>query len=107
MRLIVEREREIQKFKPEEYWAIVATLLKIKNQKSKVKNYEFEATLIQKDGKNLDKLEIKNKQEADKILQDLNSADYVVDSVEKKRNKKASCPAFYNQHIATGFVAKI
>ena len=36
VRLVVEREREIEKFRSQEYWTIVASLLKIKNKKSKI-----------------------------------------------------------------------
>jgi len=86
VRLIVEREREIEKFIPTEYWNIEALLKKI--------DREFNASLVKKDGKVLDKLEIKNKAEADKILQDLNNADYIVESVEKKEVNRNPLPPF-------------
>src|SRR4029079_18230310 len=50
VRLIVEREREIQKFKPQEYWSIVATF---------DKDGQFIGKLSKVDGKSLDKLGIK------------------------------------------------
>jgi len=77
VRLIVEREREIEAFKPVEYWSIEALLKKQK---------EFTAKLIGK--------EIKNKKEADKILEDLNDADYIVESVEKKETNRYPAPPF-------------
>ena len=86
VRLVVEREREIEKFIPTEYWGIEALLEKEKKQ--------FNASLSKKDGKAVDKLEIKNKTEADKILSDLNSADYIVESVEKKETKRFPAPPF-------------
>ena len=86
VRLIVEREREIQKFVAEEYWGIDALLKKSNN--------EFSSSLSKKDGKAIEKLEIKNKAEADKILGDLNSANYIVESVEKKETKKHPAPPF-------------
>jgi len=86
VRLIVEREREIEKFVPTEYWDIEALLKKL--------NHEFSASLIKKDGKTIEKLEIKNKVEADKILQDLNGADYIVDLVDKKETRKYPAPPF-------------
>ncbi|MEK7562564.1 MAG: type I DNA topoisomerase, partial [Patescibacteria group bacterium] len=85
VRLVVEREREIEKFIATEYWGIEALLKKDK---------EFLASLIKKDNKSIDKLEIKNKLEANKILQDLNNADYVVESVEKKETKRYPAPPF-------------
>ena len=65
VKLIVDREEEIEKFIPEEYWNIYA---KLKSKKSKT---EFDAHLYGKQGK---KIEIRNKKEADKILKDLENA---------------------------------
>jgi len=93
VRLIVEREREIEKFVPQEYWNIIATL-KSQNQNSESQNQEFKATLIKKNGESIDKLEIKNKNEADKILMGLDGADYLVELVEKKETKKYPAPPF-------------
>lgn len=87
VRLVVEREREIQNFKPQEYWTVSALLLKIKDG-------EFEAILIKKDGKVIQKLGIKNKKEADKIVKDLKGAEYKVISVEKKEIKRNPLPPF-------------
>jgi len=86
LRLVVEKEREIEKFVPTEYWSIEALLKKI--------DKEFPASLTKKDGKVIDKLEIKNKDEADKILKDLNEADYIVKEVEKKETRRNPAPPF-------------
>jgi len=85
VRLIVDRERERDAFNKEEYWSIEALLSKDKT--------EFESKLHAKDGKKLDKLEIKNQKEADKILSDLNNAKYQISDVKKKeKQKKAPAP---------------
>ena len=98
VKLVVEREREIEKFKPEEYWTIVATLLKIKNQKSirqlTDKNNEFEAVLIKKDEEVVPKLGIKTREEAEKIVKDLNGAEYKVINIERKEVKRNPLPPF-------------
>ncbi|MDD3242002.1 MAG: type I DNA topoisomerase [Bacilli bacterium] len=74
LKLIVDREREIEAFVPEEYWSITA-------------NFEsFEADIFQY--KN-EKLEIKNLDEANNILSKLGNK-FVVDSVETKEKKKSS-----------------
>lgn len=86
VRLVVEREEEIKKFVPVEYWQVLATLQKDGKQ--------FEAQLIKKDGKPIDKLEVKNKQEADEILNHLENAAYTVESVEKKETRKNPLPPF-------------
>ena len=86
VRLVVEKEEEIKKFVPQEYWSIEAFLKKL--------DKEFSANLIKKGEKSIEKLEVKTKEEADKILSDLNSANYVVESVEKKETKRNPLPPF-------------
>ena len=88
VRLVVEREREIQKFVAEEYWTIEALF-----EKSGAAP-DFSGVLHAIDGKKLDKLEIKNGETANKILRDLASAAYNVSRVEKKRVKRAPAPPF-------------
>jgi len=87
VRLIVDREREIEAFKSDEYWTIVATLFKIKNN-------EFEALLIKKDGKTISKLEIKMRKDADEILKDLEDAKYKIINIETREIKKSPNPPF-------------
>ena len=86
VRLVVEKEREIEKFIAQEYWSIEAQLSK--------SGKELKAILSKKDGKSLDKLEVKNKEEADKILQDLNEAEYIVSQIEKKETSRYPAPPF-------------
>ena len=59
VKLIVDRENEIESFIPEEYWNIIANLLDTKSKK------KFEAKLVGKDNK---KIEIHTKEEVDEIL---------------------------------------
>jgi DNA topoisomerase-1 len=86
VRLVVEREREIKNFVPQEYWTIEALLKKQKN--------EFKASLIKKVGKAIPKLGIKTKKEADKIVKDLKGAEYKVETIEKKEIKRNPLPPF-------------
>ncbi len=81
VRLIVEKEREINKFKPTEYWEIFS---KVKKQKSKTKD-EFVVQLVKIDGK---KAEIKSENESAKILNDLKKADYKIIDVRRKKITK-------------------
>src|SRR3989344_1679018 len=83
VRLIADREKEIQAFQPQEYWSLSA-FLNTKKEQEKV----FEAYLYKKDGKVLDKLEIKNKEESDRILKDLGGAEYKVVGVESKEARR-------------------
>ena len=92
LRLIVEREEEIKNFIPQEYWTIVASLLKIKNQKSKIKN--IEAALYKINGEIIPKLGIKTKEEADKIVGDLKECEFAVSKIVKKELKRNPLPPF-------------
>ena len=85
VRLICEREEEIEKFVPEEYWNIYATFL------DENTNLEFEARLAQMNGK---KLEIHSKEEVDGILEDLKGAKYVVTVIKKGEKKRTPAPPF-------------
>ena len=85
VKLIVEREEEIEKLIPEEYWNIYADL---KDNESKK---QFEAKFY---GKNNKKIEIHSKEEIDKILEDIENAKYVVKEVKKGEKKRNAAPPF-------------
>ena len=85
VKLIVDREEEIEKFIPEEYWNIFVDL---EDEKSKK---QFEAKFYGKDGK---KQEINNKEEADEILKNIDKAKYVVQEVKKGEKKRNAAPPF-------------
>ncbi len=84
VRLIVEREREIKAFKPEEYWSIDVNLNKEGEKEKTIK-----AHLHKIDDQIIDRLEIKDRAAADKITDDLHNAKYIVADVEKKEAKKS------------------
>ncbi len=81
VRLIVQREREIKKFNSQEYWTISAIL-----QNSA--HLPFAARLNKINGKTIDKLEIKNQEQAEEILKSLDNAEYSVADLEKKQAKR-------------------
>ncbi len=72
LKLVVDREREIREFKPQEYWTIEGIFKKI------------EGNLIRYNGKKLDKFDIKTKDEAEKIVNELKPLSYKVSKIEKK-----------------------
>ncbi len=86
--MICDREEEIAAFVPVEYWSVTAELQKDKNDLS------FKAMLVSKDGKKYEKLDIKNKQQTDDILKELENAQYKVSSVEKKERKRSPYPPY-------------
>lgn len=84
VRLVWERENEIGKFKPDEYWVVGADL---KTNKKELVTVE----LSKIDGK---KQGVKNKAEADKIRKDLEGAEYVISAIDKKPRKAHPRPPF-------------
>lgn len=76
LRLIVEREEEIKKFKPEEYWTIEAVLEK--------GGTEFKAKIFAVNGKNLDKLAIRSKEKAEEIIRAVRGREFVASKVAGK-----------------------
>ncbi len=85
VKLIVDREKEIENFIPQEYWNIYATLHDKKSKKS------FEARFY---GKNSKKVELGNKEEVDKILEDIENEKFIVDNVKKGEKKRVAAPPF-------------
>jgi len=89
VRLIVEREREIQQFKPIEYWSLEALL---KNHGG-VEKEQFEASLTKKDDK---RIEIKKEKESKVVVKDLEAKNtkWKVEKNEQKDVKKHPSPPF-------------
>ena len=85
VKLIVDREEEIEKFIPEEYWNIYADLKDIKSKK------QFETKFYGKNGK---KLDIHSQKEVDEILKDLENQKYIVDEIKKGEKKRTPAPPF-------------
>src|ERR1700743_2648267 len=76
LRLVVEREQEIEAFKPQEYWSIDADLDTAKGG--------FNARLAQLDGKNIDKMSLANQAEATRAVDLINAQKFSIGSVESK-----------------------
>ena len=85
VKLIVDREEEIEKFIPQEYWNIYAKLLDEKSKKV------FGAKLYGKDKK---KIEIHSKEEVNEILNNIENAKYIVDEIKKGEKKRTPAPPF-------------
>lgn len=88
LRIIVEREEEIKKFKADEYWTISTILKKLKSKLT------LEAEVLKINGETISKLGIENKEEADKIAEDLGKCDFSVDKIDKKEVRKNPFPPF-------------
>ena len=86
VRLIVEREREIEAFKPEEYWTIEGLFTKDDN--------DINAKLNSTPEKKLTKFDISDKKGSDKILDELKGQKYTVGKVDEKESKRNPLPPF-------------
>jgi DNA topoisomerase I len=84
LRLIVEREREIKAFEKKEYWTIDAHLAASKPP-------AFDARFV---GKGEEKIEVNNGEDAEKIRAALETANWVVRSVDKKERRRNAAPPF-------------
>jgi len=87
LRLIVEREEEINNFKPDEYWTIVGEFETEKKEK-------FEANLVKIGEETISKLGVKTQAEAEKIKRDLESSKYSIKKIEKSEANKNPSPPF-------------
>jgi DNA topoisomerase-1 len=87
LRLVCDRELEIEKFVRREYWSLVATLATPRND-------TFEARLVGADGKKLQRLDIGLGAEAEAFKQALETAAFTVASVEAKPVKRHPQPPF-------------
>ena len=85
VKLIVDREEEIEKFIPEEYWNIYVKLLDEKSNKI------FDARFYGKDGK---KQDIHSKEQVDEILTNIKNAKYIVEEIKKGEKKRTPAPPF-------------
>ncbi len=85
VRIVVDRELEIRAFNPEEYWTIDTKLVPKGLRKS------FSASLY---GNEEGKIKITCKDEADKIISDLDGAEFVITKVKNSTRKKSPAPPF-------------
>ncbi|KQP68740.1 type I DNA topoisomerase [Methylobacterium sp. Leaf112] len=87
LRLVCEREREIEVFKPREYWSLVATL-------TTDTGAVFDARLTGADGRKIQRLDVGTGEEAAAFKRDLELATFSVGSVEAKPAKRHPAPPF-------------
>jgi len=89
LKLVCDREREIEKFVPEEYWNLFARLTGSQPP-------EFEAKLLKKAGETI---AVSNGETANAILADLNGASWVVASVITRERKRNAAPPFITSKL--------
>ncbi len=90
LRLVCEREKEIQAFTAQEYWTIDALLA----QTGANKPAPFKSRLHSIDGKRLDKFAISNQEQADRLVKELQSCPFGVQSITRSEKKRNPAPPF-------------
>lgn len=88
LRLVVDREREIKAFKPEEYWNLEAVFTK--------DDVEIPTRYFKVNGENPD---LTSKAQVDKLLADLKNAKFTVTSIEKKERSRKAQPPFITSRL--------
>lgn len=83
VKIICDRQKEIEKFEPEEYWTIAVKL------REKPKSMQFTADLVKFKNK---KIEIKNTEAAARVVSELKQAQYTVSNSVRRERKKKSAP---------------
>ena len=87
LRLIVDREMEIESFKPQEYWSINLSLIYERNKK-------FEAKGIEYKNKKIEKFTINTKEYADEIVKDFQNSKFCVEDISSVPKKRKPLPPF-------------
>lgn len=98
LRILVDREKEILNFKPEEYWNVSAVLEKPADKP------QFKAVLAEQNGK---KLKVKNKEQCDQALAVLTNAPYVVRAVKRSVSLSRPQPPFTTSTMQQDAVNKL
>ena len=97
LRIICEREREIYRFEPEEYWSLTAHL-------EGNTPPEFMAKLVKR---NSEKLKIPDQKASDNILEELSGESFVVDKILKKTTKRNPQPPFITSKLQQEAIRKL
>lgn len=104
VRLIVEREEEIKKFKPQEFWTIEGIF--------NAKDRPFPAFLHKLDNKQLKKFDLKSKKQVQKIIDNLKKLEFLIADIKQKEIKKNPYPPYktstlqQDAYIKLGFSSK-
>lgn len=100
LRLVCDREAEIERFKPQEYWSIVAHLATIRGE-------TFDARLSAFDGEKIQRLSVKNGDIAGTIKRMLDASTFAVESVEAKPTRRNPGPPFTTSTLQQAASAKL
>ncbi len=98
LKMVVDREREIRQFKPQEYWTITAHLVKDK------KTASFKCEFGDIDGK---KFKVENKETADSVIEGSKKGKWLVDSVKRAQSFSKPAPPFTTSTMQQDAISKL
>ncbi|WP_297443221.1 type I DNA topoisomerase [Sulfurimonas sp.] len=96
LKLVVDREREIKAFIPQEYWTINTAF-----------KTNIDATLIKHKDEKISKLSIENKEKADAITQSVKNDNFIIAKIETKQRKSATPPPFMTSTLQQAASSKL
>jgi DNA topoisomerase-1 len=99
LRLVVERDREIENFDPEEYWLLEVELSKIADH-----DHRFRARLVEIDG---EKADLKAEGDVEPIVDQISTADYRVLKVKRKRKQRHPYPPYTTSTLQRDAAGKL
>lgn len=106
LKMVVDREREIREFKPQEYWTICAQLTKAakcKSEKDK-KNLSFKCEFVDIDGK---KFKVTRKEDADSVIAASKAGKWSVDGVKRAQSFSKPAPPFTTSTMQQDAISKL
>ncbi len=104
LRLVVDREAEIKKFKAEEYWELEGTFGRGEVEPGGTRTDDFTARLFKTDGKNP---ELPNRETIDRVLGDLKGVDWKVRSIDQKERIRRPAPPFITSRLQQDAARKL
>ncbi|MDE5755608.1 MAG: type I DNA topoisomerase, partial [Clostridia bacterium] len=102
LKMVVDREREIRDFKPQEYWTINAQL--VKDKSSDKKKNSFKCEFIDIDGK---KVKVTCKEQADEVIGGSKAGKWLVDSVKRAQSFSKPAPPFTTSTMQQDAISKL
>ncbi|MDE6473742.1 MAG: type I DNA topoisomerase [Clostridia bacterium] len=104
LKMVVDREREIRDFKPQEYWTISAQLVKDKISAGDKKKNSFKCEFVDIDGK---KVKVTCKEQADEVIGGSKAGKWLVDNVKRAQSFSKPAPPFTTSTMQQDAISKL
>ncbi|MDE7349324.1 MAG: type I DNA topoisomerase, partial [Clostridia bacterium] len=104
LKMVVDREREIRDFKPQEYWTISAQLVKDKTAAGDKKKNSFKCEFVDIDGK---KVKVTCKEQADEVIGGSKAGKWLVDNVKRAQSFSKPAPPFTTSTMQQDAISKL